>query len=129
MFTIQQIEAAHDKVKSGADFPEYIQEIKALGVTAFETWVIGSHTQYFGQDGYTTKSKPVYSDLQITDKSDARQFLEYLKMHQAGKTDYITFCSHCAETGIEKWYASLRDMTCTYYDKAGNIIHTEAIPG
>lgn len=32
MFTIQQIKDAHSKVKSGADFPAYIQDIKKLGV-------------------------------------------------------------------------------------------------
>ena len=33
MFTVEQIKAAHSKVKSGADFPSYIKEIKSLGVT------------------------------------------------------------------------------------------------
>jgi len=28
MFTVEQIKAAHSKVKSGADFPSYIKEIK-----------------------------------------------------------------------------------------------------
>jgi hypothetical protein len=32
MFTIEQIKQAHNKVKSGADFPKYIQEIKKLGM-------------------------------------------------------------------------------------------------
>ncbi|MGH2648681.1 MAG: DUF1398 family protein [Ginsengibacter sp.] len=40
MFTAEQIKTAHSKVKSGADFPKYIQDIKRLGVTSFETWVI-----------------------------------------------------------------------------------------
>lgn len=31
MFTVEQIETAHAKVKSGADFPNYIKEIKELG--------------------------------------------------------------------------------------------------
>jgi hypothetical protein len=35
MFTVEQIRAAHNKVKSGADFPAYIQEIKALGVSQY----------------------------------------------------------------------------------------------
>lgn len=39
MFTAEQIKAAHSKVKSGADFPSYIQEIKALGVTHYEAHV------------------------------------------------------------------------------------------
>lgn len=39
MFTIEQIKAAHSKVKSGADFPSYIREIKQLGVTGYEVSV------------------------------------------------------------------------------------------
>ena len=37
MFTVKEIHEAHAKVKSGADFPKYIQEIKKMGVKSFET--------------------------------------------------------------------------------------------
>lgn len=129
MFTVEQIKEAHSKVKSGADFPKYIQAIKQLGVNAFETWVFDSHTEYFGNEGYQTKSQPMYENMDIAEKSDKNQFSNYLKIHQQGKTDYNTFCRHCAETGIEKWFASLNEMTCTYFDKAGNKILVEKIPG
>ena len=33
MFTIEQIKNAHAKVKSGADFPTYVQNLIKLGVT------------------------------------------------------------------------------------------------
>ncbi len=128
MFTVAQIEQAHDKVKSGADFPGYIQEIKQMGVTAFETWVIDSHTEYMGNDGFRTRSEPQYGELAIADRIDTEKFGHYLKIHQQGETDYDTFCRHCAETGIQKWFVSLDTMTCTYYDKAGNKILVEAIP-
>jgi uncharacterized protein YbcV (DUF1398 family) len=129
MFTVEQIKAAHSKVKSGADFPKYIQDIKQLGVHAFETWVIDSYTEYFGRDEYQVKSEPMYKNLVIAGKSDKSKFTEYLKIHQQGKTDYNTFCRHCAGSGIEKWFASLNEMTCTYFDKAGNKVLVEKIPG
>lgn len=129
MFTVEQIKAAHSKVKSGADFPKYIQDIKHLGVTAFETWVIDSHTEYFGKDGFQTKSNPMYENLVIAASSDKEKFNHYLKIHQQGKTDYLTFCKDCAATGIEKWFVCIDAMTCTYYDKAGNEILVEQIPG
>lgn len=128
MFKIEQIEQAHEKVKTGADFPKYIQEIKQIGVIAFETWVFDSHTEYFGNDGFQTRSLPQYAELTIADSSDSEKFTRYLKSHQQGETDYHTFCNHCAETGIEKWYVCLHEMTCTYYDKAGNNIVEEQIP-
>jgi uncharacterized protein YbcV (DUF1398 family) len=128
MFTVAQIESAHNNVKSGADFPKYIQEIKQMGVTAFETWVRDSHTIYFGKNDYQTKSLPQYKDLTIADSTEKEKFIQYLKNHQKGGTDYFTFCKDCAETGIEKWFVSLDEMTCTYYDKAGNKILVEKIP-
>lgn len=129
MFTVEEIELAHQKVQSGADFPRYIQEIKALGVVAFETWVKNSHTEYFGNNDYHTASQPQYEELTIAASSQPTQFQQYLKAHQRGETDYYTFCQHCAQTGIEKWTVSLQDMTCIYYDRAGKEILVEHIPG
>lgn len=128
MFTVEQIEKAHKTVKSGADFPKYIQEIKQMGVTAFETWVNDSHTVYFGTDNFITTSQPQYEEMEIADQSNKEEFARYLKKHQLGETNYFTFCTHCAETGIEKWVVCLDEFTCTYYDKAGNEILMEPIP-
>lgn len=128
MFTIEQIELAHTKIKSGAEFPKYIQEIKEIGVTAFETWVTDSHTKYFGKNGFQTKSKPKYDEMEIANHSNKEKFNHYLKIHQKGETDYFTFCKQCAETGIEKWIVNLDKMTCTYYDKAENEILVEIVP-
>lgn len=128
MFTIKQIEEAHSKVKSGADFPKYIQEIKALGVNKFETWVKDSHTDYYGQNDYKISSSSMYENLEIESSSDPSKFKYYLSIHQKGETDYFAFCKHCAATGIEKWIASLNKMTCIYYDKSGNEILIESIP-
>lgn len=129
MFTVEQIEQAHEKIKSGADFPKYIQEIKELGVKGFETWVKDGHTEYFGENNFTTTSKSKYQELLVSDNSNKEHFIIQLKAHQQGKTDYFTFCKDCAETGIERWVVSLDKMTCTYFDKSGNEMLVEIIPG
>ena len=128
MFTTKQIEKAHEKVKTGADFQKYIQEIKGFGVQSFITFVKDSHTEYFGADNFTTSSNPKYEDLEIAEITDSEKFKAQLKVHQQGKTDYFTFCKDCAETGIEKWIVDLNKMTCVYYDKYGNEILVEEIP-
>lgn len=128
MFTVEQIENAHDKVKTGTDFPNYIQEIRKMGVKSFETWVKDSHTEYIGENKFKTVSKPQYKDLIIADDSDKEKLSQYLKSHQKGETDYMKFCKDCAETGIEKWIVDLDKFTCTYYDKAGDEILLEEIP-
>ena len=128
MFTLEQIKTAHSKVKSGADFPAYIKEIKQLGVTYYETFVSDGHTDFFGVSDYKTSSTAKYDDLKIAETSKAEQFKLDLIAHQQRKTDYLTFCSDCAKSGIEKWAVCMVKMTCTYYDKAGNEILVEIVP-
>ena len=128
MFTLERIKAAHSKVKSGADFPAYVQELIVLGVINYETYVADGHTDYFGKNGFTISSDKKYQPLHITDDVDAVQFEKKLKAHQQGKTDYLTFCSDCAQSGVEKWKVDMKAMTCIYYDKAGNKMLAEAIP-
>ena len=128
MFTVEQIKEAHSKVKSGADFPAYIQEIKALGVIHYEAYVSDGHIDYHGYNDYTVKVLAKYTSLVVVDSTDSELFKIELKAHQQGKTDYFTFCKDCAENGIEKWIVNLDEMTCIYYDKIGNEILVEQIP-
>lgn len=128
MFTIQQIKEAHSKVKTGADFPKYMQDIIALGVTSFETFVFDNHTNYYGKDNYQIASEGFSETLDIANESNIEQFKSDLKAHQQGKTDYMTSLKDCAKSGVEKWTVVMDKMTCTYYDKAENEMLVEKIP-
>lgn len=129
MFTIEQIKNAHSKVKSGADFPKYIQDLINLGVMSYHTYVMDGHAEYFGKDNYHIKSDAKYFVLNVSEKSSIETFVNRLKAHQNGQTDYMTFCNDSAETGVEKWVVDTQKMTCTYYDLAGNAMLEEKIPG
>lgn len=128
MFTVEQIKAAHGKVKSGADFPAYIQEIKVLGVTHYETYVVDGHIDYHGAHGHSAKVPAKYPPLTIADRPDTAAFKAALTAHQQGKTDFLTFIRDCAGLGITKWKISMDKMTCTYFDKTGKEVLTENIP-
>jgi len=129
MFTVEQIKQAHSKVKSGADFPAFIQEIKALGVIYYETFVKDGHTDYSGANGYKTTAPLRYADLLIADTCRSEIFKAELKAHQQGQTSYLVFIESSANNGIEKWAVDLGKMTCTYFDKAGKEVLVENIPG
>lgn len=128
MFSIEDIQNAHSKVKSGSDFPIYVQDLKKLGVIRYETLVSDGSTVYFGENEFRASSPAKYEELEISESSNAEKFKSDLKLHQQGKTDYKTFCSDCAKSGIEKWIVDLEKMTCTYYDKSENEILVESIP-
>ncbi len=128
MFTIVQIKAAHSKVKSGKDFPNYIKDLKKLGVTNYETFVSDGLTNYYGEHDYKATSPAWYDALTIAETANTLRFKTDLLAHQNGKTDYTTFCKDTSNAGIEKWIVCMQKMTCTYYDKAGNSILAEEIP-
>lgn len=128
-FTLEHIKEAHSKVKSGADFPNYIQDLVKLGVKKYETYVSDGHSVYFSKDNVTLSSVAKYPGLEIAKTSHKDQFKHDLKHHQQGGTDYMTFCKDCARAGVEKWVVDISKMTCTYYDKTGNELLQEIIPG
>ncbi len=128
MFQLKDIKEAHSKVKTGADFPAYIQELIKLGVTKYDTFVYDGHAVFFGDIDYQIQSEPKYSALEVAGKSDLESFKRNLKIHQQGQTDYPTFCRHSAEAGVEKWTVEMKNMTCTYYDKSNHKMVEEKIP-
>lgn len=128
MFTADQIQAAHSKVKSGAEFPAYIREIKVLGVTHYECYVSDGHIDYHGANDYTATVPSKYAAFTIVVSPDAEQFKAGLKAHQRGETDFMEFIRMCAETGVEKWEVRMDQMTCTYFDSNGNELLVEVIP-
>ncbi|MEO6670032.1 MAG: DUF1398 family protein [Ferruginibacter sp.] len=127
-FELKEIKEAHAKVKSGADFPNYVQELIKLGVRKYDSFVNDGHTIFFGDNNYQIRSEARYPALSIANISDKERFKHYLKSHQRGQTDYPTFCRHSAETGVDKWTVDTNQMTCTYYDKLKNKMLEEQIP-
>lgn len=128
MFTLQQIGAVHDKVKTGSDFPNYIKDLGILGVVNYETFVSDGHTLFMGRNDFKLVSEPKYDNLAIADVVNIERFKSDLKAHQKGETDYQTFCKDCAKSGVEKWLVCMETMTCTYFDAKGNELLQESIP-
>jgi uncharacterized protein YbcV (DUF1398 family) len=128
MFTIEQIKTAHSKVKSGADFPAYIQEMKSLGVHAYVHFVKDGHIEYYGTNDFKIAAPAKWTAVEIAETASAGKLKHVLAIHQQGQTDYPTFCKQSAEAGVEKWMVDMIKMICTYYDKAENEILVEAIP-
>lgn len=129
MFTLEQITTAHARVKTGSDFPAYTRELRLLGVMHYETFVSDGHTEFSGIHDYQVISPPKYDTQTVQTAYQAALFRDALQIHQQGGTDYFTFCRQCADSGIAKWTVCLEQMTCSYYDLAGNEALVEQIPG
>lgn len=128
MFQLQQIKDAHSKVKSGTDFPYYIQTLKSIGVIKYNTYVNNGRATYYGVNDFEVTSAATYKKINIANISDKDRFKHYLKNHQRGQTDYQTFCEQAAATGVEKWTVSIIEMTCTYFNKYNAVMLLAQIP-
>ena len=129
MFTIEDIQAAEAKIKTGADFPQFIREIKEMGVKRNDVYVANGLSIYFDdEDNIQQLSPDGYPELVINAESAAGKLEHALKIHQQGETDYFTFCKQAADAGVEKWVTDLEAMTCTYLDSEGNELVKETIP-
>jgi len=128
MFTVQQIKAVHAKVKSGADFPRYVQEIKALGLVRYEFMVEDGRTVYYGPNNYNVEAPPIYPAKTINLIPQAGQLEHHIREHQAGKSDFLTICGQAGEAGVHHWEVNADTMLCSYYDVNGQRMIAEPIP-
>lgn len=128
MFTIVQIKELHSKVKSGADFPVYIQDLITIGVQGYEIFVNDGHEEYFGANNYRVTAPANYGTIPVATSANKERFIEFLVMHQGGQSDYLTFCNQAALCGIAKWIVNVIEMICTYLDSSDAVILIEKIP-
>lgn len=128
-FRLEDIKTEHQKVKSGADFPPYIQAIKRLGVSHYITYVSDGHTEYFDTDHQSIQTGSQYQNITVSENINLENFKRRLQLHQQGGTDYMTFCNDCAAYGVEGWKMDLNAMTCAYFSENNDEVLVERIPG
>lgn len=127
MFTKQQLASAHAKVKSGADYPAYVAELKTLGVTRYDFVVATGRNVFFGAEG-SLETDAKYAPKKVPTDGNPEALAQALKIHQAGKTDSLTFFQQAADAGTDRWTCDLEAMEVVYKDVKGQVLAWEAIP-
>ena len=126
LFTLDAIQAAHAQF-TGPDFPKLVQAFKAIGMVSNEVNLQTGQVHYQSQKGEMITSAGIRSET-IAPHYQAEKFQHALAVHQAGQTDFPTFCQDVADAGIGKWVLNLTDMVCQYGDINGKVAYQEAIP-
>ena len=93
------MKAAHAKVKSGADFPAYVQEIKQLGLLRYDFMVRDGRTVYHGANGFELIGDPVYPGKASAVQASPAALRRIIAETQQGKSDFPAFCSGAAAAG------------------------------
>lgn len=127
-FTLDQIHEAFKRVKSGADFPQFVQDLKSIGVSHYDNYVSDGRTIYYGANDFAIYGGHKYPSILVNTYSSADKLRHSIAIHQQGQTDYPTFCNEAADAGVEKWTTQMIAMTVTYLDKQGTKLIVEPIP-
>ena len=89
MFTLEQINETHDRLGKKESLAQYVKALNALGVEAYDSYIMDGHSEYFDKSGQKVISPPAHEMLTIADTSDKEKFLKHLNLHNQGKTSYL----------------------------------------
>ena len=128
MFTLDHIASIHAKVKSGADFPRYVQKLKAIGMSYYDFFVEDGHSEYISVSGQHLHAPSKYPIKVVKAQSNADVLRHTIHIHQQGQTDFLTFCEQAAEAGVQYWRTDVLNLKCIYVDLNGNEFVVEPIP-
>lgn len=127
MFTLEQINAVHERLGEQANLPQYLQALKAIGVYKYDSFIMDGHSEYYGNHGQKLVSPPVHEHIAIAQTTNRESFLNQLNLHSEGITNYLELSKGLANSGIEKWTFDTHKMTLAYYDIDGREMLVEEI--
>ncbi|HEM6117623.1 TPA: DUF1398 family protein [Streptococcus suis] len=127
MFTLEAINHGHEQF-TGPDFPKLIAYFKDLGMVENTVNIQSGQVVYHSKTGQVIEKAGYQVSVPVAEQFDKEQFVTILRNHQAGQTDFSTFCQETAESGIYKWVTDLEAMTCSYVDKAEQPVFMETMP-
>ncbi|MEG3313981.1 DUF1398 family protein [Streptococcus parasuis] len=99
-----------------------------MGIVENTVDIQSGQVTYRSQTGQTLEKTGYQVTIPVSDQANLDQFVTILRNHQAGQTDFPTFCQETAEAGIYKWVFDLEAMTCSYLDQAEQAVFVEAVP-
>jgi uncharacterized protein YbcV (DUF1398 family) len=127
VFTLEQIDDIHKRLGKRSSLPEYLKALRAIGVERYDSFISDGHSEYYGTPNLKVVSLAVHAILTVAEKSDRDKFLNHLRLHEQGQTNYFEMSRGLAESGIEKWTFDTSKMTIAYYDRAGQVLLKESI--
>jgi uncharacterized protein YbcV (DUF1398 family) len=126
-FTLENIKQAHAKF-TGVDFPKLVEAFKKMGMLTNTFDLQTGKVSYSHREGKQLEVQANAVDREIQVVSSLEAAKDVLRRHQAGETDFGTFCREIAGAGVCKWVSNMEEMTCSYYDLQDQVVVVEVIP-
>ena len=125
--TYEKFRQAQEK-SAGRKYPEYVKNLKEIGVQSYEVSVGDLLTTVYGNDGDPLEVPGASAQLVCSDTFFEPHLKAALASNQSGLTAYPEFMSEIAEAGVHRYVADLGSMMVTYYGKNPEDKYEEKIP-
>ncbi|NWK83437.1 DUF1398 family protein [Staphylococcus sp. GSSP0090] len=125
--SLTKIHQAHQQY-TGKDFPKLFKAFKDMGMIMNTVNIEKGETSYIHHDGTEITDESVKVAIPVKNQSNVTLVKDILQRHQAGETDFPTFCNEMAQAGVYKWDIDIIAGTCTYVDKKDQVVIAETIP-
>ncbi|MEK5289165.1 DUF1398 family protein [Streptococcus sp. FSL R7-0212] len=126
MITKDAITKAQEEF-GGRNFPMLVQAFLDLGMVSNTVNIKDGKAIYNDKDGNQV-AMAAFQVEAVAENLDKDYFMQQLKLHQSGQTDFSTFCKDTTDAGIYKWDVDLLVKTCTYFDLDDQMVYSEPIP-
>ncbi|EMF49980.1 DUF1398 family protein [Streptococcus parauberis] len=126
MITKDAITKAQEEF-GGRNFPMLVQAFLDLGMVSNTVNIKDGKAIYNDKDDNQV-AMAAFQVEAVAENLDKDYFMQQLKLHQSGQTDFSTFCKDTADAGIYKWDVDLLVKTCTYFDLDDQMVYSEPIP-
>ena len=122
MFTREQIEELHRRLGNAETLSDYVRSLATLGVVRYDSFVSDGHSEYLGPDSHRVISPPAHDDLSVAEDSDRDAFVDHLRRHEQGETNYLEMSKGLADSGVERWTVDTHAMTITFLGRSGEVL-------
>ncbi|PWJ54534.1 uncharacterized protein YbcV (DUF1398 family) [Dyadobacter jejuensis] len=107
------IESAEIKAK-GLPFPEFVKELKALGIDNYEVRVDSGDTTYTSKNGDKLVVPGRTAVFEPTETFKVEAVRQAIQRNQQGLTSYSDFLQEIGQAGIHTYLADLVSMRVIY---------------
>ncbi|MGL5050765.1 MAG: DUF1398 family protein [Fusobacteriaceae bacterium] len=126
-FSLANITKAQ-QMYTGVDFPLLVAMFSSMGIKSIKTNIQTGKTSYEHNTGEKLEKLSFQVATPIAPLAEIQTFQTSLKKHQAGGTNFQTFCEEIASAGVAYWIVNPAELTCSYYSLNHSCLSLESIP-
>ncbi len=125
--TEQLIESAEQR-SAGQPYPQFVKNLKAIGVDNYEVKVKNHKRTYTSVNGDKLIVPGDLPEFECAEAFELEEVKAAIKRNQDGITDYPTFLREIGAAGIHTYVADLRGMKVIYQGPNSEYEYEEMIP-